>query len=510
MSAKNKYKQQKKRFSISAKMYLSVTLTVIAVAVGTAVFAYNVSAAQINSYFKRLAYNSAENVASLVDSGFYARLKEVAESEDYQKVRELAEKEEDEDLVRQYLTEAGIWDDYEKNLEFLENYHAHMADIKYLYCVVFGEKDAVKDMYLIDDDEESALYYATGYMEEREKEFYGIDSSVRIEPTITHGRWGWLVSAYAPVFDEDGKVICQIGCDISMDDVMDERQHYLVIITISTLILVILALTGAWLFSSKLIVSPLNRLSAEMKKFDPGEDKNYETAHVVSMDFRYSDEIYDIYKTVKAMQIHIVDYINRLYVARQDKQKIITSLEKAESDIKDRDAQIGEISQKAYIDPLTNVGNKTAYEQKAEILTKKIKDKTAEFAVVMIDLNDLKMVNDRYGHRAGDAYIKGCCQTICMIYGTFWVYRIGGDEFAVILEGISYKERSELFEKLQNAFYESADNKAVSPQARYSASCGMAEYDPEKDESFENVFRRADNNMYENKKRFKKKHGSYR
>ena len=82
-----------------------------------------------------------------------------------------------------------------------------------------------------------------------------------------------------------------------------------------------------------------------------------------------------------------------------------------------------------------------------------------------------------------------------MIYGTFWVYRIGGDEFAVILEGISYKERSELFEKLQNAFYESADNKAVSPQARYSASCGMAEYDPEKDESFENVFRHADNNM---------------
>jgi diguanylate cyclase (GGDEF)-like protein len=97
-----------------------------------------------------------------------------------------------------------------------------------------------------------------------------------------------------------------------------------------------------------------------------------------------------------------------------------------------------------------------------------------------------------------------------MIYGTFWVYRIGGDEFVVILEGTSYKERNELFKKVQTTFAESADNNAVSPQSRYSASCGMAEYSPETDDNFEAVFRRADNDMYENKKRFKEKHGSYR
>ena len=491
-------------------MYLSVTLTVIAVAIGTAFFSYSVSIVQIDSYFKRLAYNTADNVSSLVDAGFYSRLRELVESEEYQIVREVAEEHDDDEKIKQYLIKEGIWDEYQKNLEFLKNYHAHMDDITYLYCIVFGNKDAKVDMYLIDDDEDTTLYYATGYLEDREKEFYGIDSSSRIEPTITHGKWGWLLSAYAPVLDEEGNVVCQIGCDISMNDVMAERVHYLIIVIVSTVILVILALTGAWIFSRRLIVKPLNTLSAEMKKFDPGEDKNYEMANVVSMDFKYSDEIYDIYETVRAMQMHIVDYINRLYVARQDKKKIITDLEKAESDIKDRDAQIGEISQKAFIDPLTNVGNKIAYEQKTEILAKKIEDKSAEFAVVMIDLNDLKKINDKYGHRAGDNYIKGCCQTICMIYGTFWVYRIGGDEFVVILEGTSYKERNELFKKVQTIFAESADNNAVSPQTRYSASCGMAEYSPETDDNFEAVFRRADNDMYENKKRFKETHGSYR
>ena len=56
-------------------MYLSVTLTVIAVAIGTAFFSYSVSIVQIDSYFKRLAYNTADNVSSLVDAGFYSRLR---------------------------------------------------------------------------------------------------------------------------------------------------------------------------------------------------------------------------------------------------------------------------------------------------------------------------------------------------------------------------------------------------------------------------------------------------
>ena len=167
MSAKkatkqNSTRQNKKRFSISARMYLSVTLTVIAVAIGTAFFAYSVSIVQIDSYFKRLAYNTADNVSSLVDAGFYSRLRELAESEEYQIVREVAEEHDDDEKVKQYLIKEGIWDEYQKNLDFLKNYHAHMDDITYLYCIVFGDKDAKVDMYLIDDDEDTTLYYATG------------------------------------------------------------------------------------------------------------------------------------------------------------------------------------------------------------------------------------------------------------------------------------------------------------------------------------------------------------
>ena len=81
-------------------MYLSVTLTVIAVAIGTAFFSYSVSIVQIDSYFKRLAYNTADNVSSLVDAGFYSRLRELVESEEYQIVREVAEEHDDDEKIQ--------------------------------------------------------------------------------------------------------------------------------------------------------------------------------------------------------------------------------------------------------------------------------------------------------------------------------------------------------------------------------------------------------------------------
>ena len=158
----------------------------------------------------------------------------------------------------------------------------------------------------------------------------------------------------------------------------------------------------------------------------------------------------------------------------------------------------------AYQDALTHVKSKAAYDQMLEGLTQEIDEgKEPEFGIVMIDLNDLKKINDHYGHENGDKYIVGSCQQICEIYSHSPIYRIGGDEFAILLQGQDYANRTALFEEMERQFSKSGRDMDRQPWERYSAAAGMAIHNGEYGESIEKVFRLADERMYADKQRMK-------
>jgi diguanylate cyclase (GGDEF)-like protein len=180
-----------------------------------------------------------------------------------------------------------------------------------------------------------------------------------------------------------------------------------------------------------------------------------------------------------------------------------------ETEIRVRDEQIGKISRDAYKDVLTGVGTKAAYTRKTAELNELISGGKTELAVVMVDLNDLKGINDKHGHKAGDEYIRGCSRLVCHAFKHSPVFRIGGDEFVVILTDEDFNDRSEIIEKLRADFKEAYENEENEPWLRFSAAVGIADAEPD-DESYEQVFRRADKRMYEEKHRFKEMHGSYR
>ena len=187
----------------------------------------------------------------------------------------------------------------------------------------------------------------------------------------------------------------------------------------------------------------------------------------------------------------------------------IQDVTEGEQMLQAREEQLGQISQEAYKDPLTNVGSKIAYSRKVGELNETLAKEQIQFAIVMVDMNNLKQINDAYGHKAGDLYIKGCCHLICDIFKHSPVYRIGGDEFVAILQGSDFQTRQENTAALRAAFAEAYQNEAQDPWLRYSAAVGMAE-NASDDCTFELVFKRADKAMYEDKKQFKKRHGSYR
>ena len=490
----------KAKFSIGVKLYIFIIITVLAVAIGTAVLAYVINADQIDRYYKQATFDSAVAFSSFVDGDYLKELRTAAESEAFQSLRETAEENDDEGLIQDYLQKNGLWEGYVKTREDLVRYLRSMDAIKYLYIIACGDETAEYDMYLIDDDENPI--YETGYYEEREPELLGIDLTKTVEPTISTGDWGWLCSAFAPVYDSNGELVCQIGCDFGMDEVMAERHRSLMYIILTAFVLTILVLIAAVLLINRIVIKPLDHLTAEMKKFKPQNSVSYEEAGVVSLNIKSRDEINELYNGIRSMQINIIDYLNDLDVLQKDKKR-------AEEDIKTRDEKIGQISKEAYRDSLTGVGSKAAYAHKVEELCGEIKTGLKDLGIVMVDMNDLKRINDQFGHKMGDAYINGCCHLICEVFKHSPVYRIGGDEFVAILQGTDYDNRLALVETLKQRYEDCLKNNKAALWEQYSAAVGMAELASD-DRTIDLVFKRADKAMYADKKRIKERLGSYR
>ena len=122
-----------------------------------------------------------------------------------------------------------------------------------------------------------------------------------------------------------------------------------------------------------------------------------------------------------------------------------------------------------------------------------------EFAIGVFDCDNLKKINDQFGHDKGDIYIKAASRLICTVFKHSPVFRIGGDEFAVVLQNEDFRNREELvkqFERERKELCASSENRWEEPRV----AIGIAVYDPAFDESVTDTVHRADKTMYENKR----------
>ena len=151
---------------------------------------------------------------------------------------------------------------------------------------------------------------------------------------------------------------------------------------------------------------------------------------------------------------------------------------------------------KATIDELTGVKNKHAYTTAEKKLDGHIMQGSfPQFAIVIFDINNLKTINDTLGHQAGDQYIKNGCDTICTFFKHSPVFRIGGDEFAVIAQGYDLQHIDSIMSKFEKHILK---NKL---KGDVVIAAGMSRYFD--DGSVAPVFKRADEEMYKNKKMLK-------
>ena len=188
-------------------------------------------------------------------------------------------------------------------------------------------------------------------------------------------------------------------------------------------------------------------------------------------------------------------------VMREEKEgrRLIVGLNDIDAQVRQEEDYAKHLAQAkidANIDALTGVRNRHAYLEAEELLDAQVKkDPSSGFAIVILDVNDLKKVNDNEGHKAGDQYLRSACRIICNTFKHSPVFRVGGDEFAVIAQGDDYDALEELVGRMSDHNSNALENGGI------VIACGMAMN--ENDPGVSQVFERADRAMYENKRDLK-------
>lgn len=149
------------------------------------------------------------------------------------------------------------------------------------------------------------------------------------------------------------------------------------------------------------------------------------------------------------------------------------------------------------IDPLTGLSNRYRYEQ---YIAETASDANPLLSVVVGDVNELKVVNDNFGHAHGDKLLQTCARVMLEVFGSYGqVFRIGGDEFVAILPGVGEKKALALMNEMQNRLERIQD--LVKPP---SMALGVATRTTE-DTPYDEVFRIADLDMYAAKNKDRRK-----
>lgn len=148
------------------------------------------------------------------------------------------------------------------------------------------------------------------------------------------------------------------------------------------------------------------------------------------------------------------------------------------------------LEQLSFEDTLTKLHNRNKFNQIVELCKK---ERPHAIGVAYFDLNGLKVMNDRLGHQAGDAFIQATAETIRKEFGQY-AYRIGGDEFTVIMRDIS-----------EFAFFDAVARVSLELKERnLSVSIGTAWAGEDND--IETQLHEADLRMYEDKEKYYSNH----
>ena len=338
-----------------------------------------------------------------------------------------------------------------------------------------------KDYIELDDD----VYEAT----EQHKHLWQALKTGKFTPgyDVFDNKYGRTYACYYPLIIED-VTIGVVGAEVEIESVNNAIFTNAVRQTI--IMAILMAVFGgilSFVIGSKYIKRLLD-LKEDVVYFT--ETRDASVVDRVNSRIKGNDEIHDLAVQISIMISSISIYMNSLI----EKNRLLTEAQ-------DKIRTVNELANR---DALTGIRNKTSYDEEVKKIERQIANEGFEkFGIAMVDLNYLKVINDTYGHEKGNIAIRKICMIVCKNFAHSPVFRVGGDEFVVILENEDYENAVELVEKFRNMLDEIARDSFLEPWEKVSAAIGWTLYDSKSDAGVTNVFKRADDLMYEDKKAMK-------
>lgn len=391
---------------------------------------------------------------------------------------------------------------YQQFQAFFDELIDHYGDVHYLYLMKVAEPDDPVGLYEIcaanttyekKYEPENVLHLGDGDAEwfddrtvQRFREILQGDEDVYY---VNPSAWGVDYTLARPLKDSSGEHYGLLCVDVSIEQI-NESVYRNIYINIGMIIgpgaLFILLLLW-WMRRN--VTEPLKALENSVTAFANASAgrRDPEELQFVPPEIHTQNEVESLMRAITKLAGDMRDYVKDIVAA--------------ENEARGLQVHVSEMNDIAYKDALTHVKNRAAYDDAARSLNWEILNHDAEFGIVMVDLNGLKDINDRYGHDKGDEYIVGASGVICGVYTHSPVFRVGGDEFLVVLQGQDYRTRESQLSNVRRAFERTAGAEDREPWQRYSAAVGMSVLASGDD--VEAVFNRADQQMYEEKKRMK-------
>ena len=296
--------------------------------------------------------------------------------------------------------------------------------------------------------------------------------------------FGSYYTACKPLKTAEGRTVALLCADVPIRELHRTVAHYMVLSTAAMLLigLVFTFFLLRWL--RKNVTGPVLELEKSARRFAEKSHSLRDPRQLVfdAPEIATDNEVQSLSGAILKMSADLKAGVERFL--------------SAEARATSAEIEAEDMTRIAYQDALTHVKSKAAFNAKSEELAEEIRRGGASFALLMIDINELKRINDTYGHDFGDRYLIGACSRICQIYKHSPVYRIGGDEFVVLLQGVDYENREALLLSLREQFMENWEDESKEPWERFSAAAGMAEYTGAPGEDVEQVLARADKEMY--------------
>ncbi len=371
---------------------------------------------------------------------------------------------------------------YQRALSTLTYFQENIA-LEYIYCISkVGDKTFV---FGVDPTIEDPGEFGSPivYTEALDKASMGKAS---VDENPYKDAWGEFYSSYSPVFDSNGNVAGVVAVDFSAHWYRDQIKHmYFIVATFlafalccSIVLAIIIASQYNKLFMT--MVDKMNELSTGIETLIDEVSTGYDIGE--NADSFAADSGNDIKNAIDLLGEKIC--VMQLRLAKQ----------------------IEIIRSHAYIDGLTGLNNRNSYMEYLQILEKKIiDDPNLVFTVVVFDINQLKVINDDYGHDTGDKLIVEISKDIRDCFGRNRIYRVGGDEFVAIMDE---PDTSERIAQIKATIDRKNKESPIfhNPEVEIGLSVGAATYDPSKDRTYSEVFNRADNEMYADKRAFYQNH----